>query len=149
MPSDASSLNSPHYYRREAAALLDAVWQERMEARQAINQWPTLPQGEEPDASLSAALQAVWFFEADEDRHRTELFYLDAQIALIRQMAVHLADGRDLPPYLLQAYKASGPTRFYQQKSPWRAYWEKLIDRGVSFRSVWRQTWASTLNRFH
>ena len=77
--------------RQSAARLLEAVLEERMEARVAINSWPEplrqLPVDKQPDPSLEAAYQALWYFEADEERHHTEMFYLDAQLELLRQMA--------------------------------------------------------------
>ena len=37
---------------------------------------------------MAVAYQALWHFEADEDKQRAEVFYMDAQLELMRQMAV-------------------------------------------------------------
>lgn len=102
--------------RQYAAQLLEAVIDERMEPRLAINRWPEPV--ELPDPSLDAAWQALWHFEADEDKQQTEMFYLDAQLELLRQMALHLKAGRDLPAYFLRTYPEEHQVQFFYDISP-------------------------------
>lgn len=133
--------------RRQAAWLLEAVLEERMEARLAINRWPEPLSDRSPeeqaDPSIDVAYQALWHFEADEERHRTELFYLDAQLELLRQMAAFLKEGRDLPPYIRQAYSSEHCLAFYYPRTWWEALWYGLRRQGVAWASAWRRVWKT------
>ena len=97
--------------RQQAAQLLDLVLDEQLEPRRAINRWPEM--GAAFDPSLEAAYQALWHFEADEDRHKQEVFYLDAQLELLKQMAGTLRQGHALPKYMTQAYSPDTHIRFF------------------------------------
>lgn len=101
--------------RLKAAKLLEAVIDESIEPRMAINRWP---QGlEMTDPSLECAYIALWHFEADEVPQKTELFYLDAQLELLRQIANHLKANQNLPPHILRTYLPISPVRFYTARS--------------------------------
>jgi hypothetical protein len=101
--------------RQQAAQLIEAVLDEALAPRLALNRWPPLPPGE-PDPSLLSAYQALWHFEADETQQQSEVFYLDAQLELLKQMAHYLARGADLPAYLQRAYPADHTVVFYRDK---------------------------------
>ncbi len=122
--------------RLSAGHLLDAVLDERMEARQAIVRWPET--GECPDLSLDVAYQALWHFEADEERQRGELFYMDAQFELLSQMARYLLAGKPLPPYMLKAYSPDYRVRFFYGQDFWRDLWQELQACGAWFYRLWR-----------
>jgi hypothetical protein len=129
--------------RQRAAQLIEAVLDERIEPRIAINRWPestTLP-----DASMFCAYQALWHFEADEEKHRSEMFYLDAQLELLRQIACFLKQGKDLPPYIIRMYSADHQTRFYYYRSWWEDSIHLLLQAWLRFILFWRQTWQLCL----
>ena len=94
------------------------VIREEMEPRLAINRWPVIgSETDEKDLSVKTAMQALWHFEADEDRHREELFYLDAQLELLKQMSAFLEQDRDFPAYMLTLYPLDHRPEFYRQHS--------------------------------
>jgi hypothetical protein len=120
--SDLLSLTQPQSRlerRKKAAALLEAVLDETIEARIAINRWPESLNS--PDPSLDCAYLALWHFEADETQQKTEVFYMDAQLELLRQIVNHLEAGRELPPHILRIYIPTRPVRFYYPGSVWAA----------------------------
>jgi hypothetical protein len=127
--------------RQQAAQLLEAVVQERMEPRLAINRWPESL--ESPDPSLEVAYQALWYFEADEERHRTELFYLDAQLELLRQMAAFLKADQTLPSYMRQAYTAEHQARFYYPHTVLQACRVYGLRAFQEVQSAWIAVWSS------
>lgn len=108
--------------RKAAGDLLEAVFDERVTPRYALNHWPVLADGWQ-DPSLDAAFQALWHFEADEEKQQTEVYYMDAQLELIKQMAAYLQQGKDLPHYLLKAYDKALASEYYREK--------KLVDESV------------------
>jgi hypothetical protein len=118
--------------RMKAGQLLEAVIHETLEPRMAINRWPE--SGDLPDLSLDCAYVALWHFEADEFQQQTELFYMDAQLELLRQIAEHLKAGRDLPPHMLRTYTpTTSPVRFFYARSVWAdtqhiltAFWSQI-----------------------
>ena len=118
--------------RLKAAQLIDAVIEERLEPRLAINRWPESQKL--PDPSMDCAYLALWHFEADEVQQQTEVFYLDAQLELLRQIADHLRADRNLPPYILRTYQpVAGPVRFFHARSVWadsihilNVFWSQL-----------------------
>lgn len=122
--------------RLSAGNLLDAVLDERMEARQAIVRWPEA--GECPDSSLEVAYQALWHFESDEDRQRGELFYMDAQFELLSQMARYLQAGKPLPPYMLKAYSPDYRVRFFYGQDFGRDLWQEVRGLAERFFRLWR-----------
>ncbi len=89
-------------YRKQASILVEAVLDEEISARAALNSWPR--EGNE-DASVGCAYTMLWYFEADEDRHHLEVYYLDAQIQLFREVINYLKQGQSLPDALIQEYK--------------------------------------------
>lgn len=126
--------------RQRAAQLIEAVLDERVEPRIAINRWPEPTQ--EIDRSLDCAYQALWHFEADEDKQKTELFYMDAQLELLRQIARHLQAGQDLPPYILALYRGKEQVRFFKAESA-------VIESFNLLRKCWREIrhiWEQALN---
>lgn len=125
--------------RQRAAKLLEDVLDERISPQLAINRWPEA--GELPDPSLEIAYQALWHFEADEDKQQSEVFYLDAQIELLRQMAVFLKDGRELPAYFLKGYSPDHTVRFFYDRTV-------VEDSSQVARSFWlevRRIWQTAL----
>jgi hypothetical protein len=132
--------------RKQAAWLLEAVMDERMEARLAINSWPERVMGsddgiEHRDLSLDAAYQALWYFESDEERHQNEMFYLDAQLELLRQMATFLKQGKELPAYMIRHYTPESYLQFYYPRNFWRA----LIHDTKHQIAAWAKAWKSAL----
>ncbi len=123
--------------RQRAAQLLEAVIDERIEPRMAINRWPE--PATEPDPSMDCAYQALWHFEADEDKQKSELFYMDAQLELLRQMSLALQQGHDLPGHILALYRPRGKVRFFQEKAPWTALplWGKRFWQQARY--IWGQ----------
>ncbi len=110
----------------QAAELIQAVLEERLSAREALYQWP---RQRAEDASLQAAFQALWYFEADEERHQSEPFYLDIQLSLLNTMAEQLRAGRPLNWHLRKPYQ--NRVRWYQ---PW---WERLKATALWLQNSW------------
>lgn len=96
--------------RQLASILIQQVLDEQTSASYALTRWPEHAE----DPSLDSAYQALWHFEADEDRHQEELFYLDAQLQLLQQISNFLKQGHPLPKYLLQQYPPEFRVRYYQ-----------------------------------
>ncbi len=133
--------------RQRAAQLLEAVLDERIEPRIAINRWPESI--EPPDPSLNCAYQALWHFEADEDKQQSEVFYMDAQLELLRQITGFLKKGQDLPAYMLQMYAVQQPVRFFYNR-PWLEDSQALLHlTWRTFLRFWRQTWQLCLPHRH
>lgn len=133
-------MNDPNKALRvQVAQLLDAVIDEQVSAQVAINRWP-VPQTV-VDPSLECAFWALWHFEADEAQQQTEVYYLDAQLELLRQMARFLAQGQDLPGYMLASYAGHDPVRFYYKQSPWQDYIKRIQHR-------WNHVHEFCLNTF-
>ncbi len=109
----------PQKHRQQAALLLEAVLNEAIEPRVAINRWPENHGLEDP--SLDCAYQVLWHFESDETQQKTEIFYMDAQLELIRQVANALKANQDLPDHILYTYLKQTPVRFYYPRSFWGA----------------------------
>ena len=122
--------------RQRAAQLLLAVIDESIEPRLAINRWPEAV--DEPDVSLECAYLALWHFEADEEKQKTELFYMDAQLELLRQIAKQLTEGKDLPPYILTLYKRKPHVRFFYSLSPWRDLFRQAQREWGRFLTFWQ-----------
>jgi hypothetical protein len=113
------------------AALIEAVLDEEISPRLALNRWPTSKDSSCHDGSLTAAYQALWHFESDEEKQQTEIFYLDAQLDLLKQMAKYLGQGKSLPEYLRVGYSSVG-TEFYREK--------KLIPESmIQLKQCWQQ----------
>lgn len=129
-------------HRKQAAWLLEAVMDERMEARLAINSWPERVMGSDDgidqyDPSLAAAYQALWYFESDEERQANELFYLDAQLELLRQMAAFLKQGKELPAYMIRHYCPEQALQFYYSRN----FWQWLCYQAKHHKTEWLQAW--------
>lgn len=133
--------NNLMHRRQQAAALLEAVLDERLAPAVALNRWPD-DSGSGQDVSLDVAYQALWYFEADEDRQRTQVFYLDAQLELLRQMAGVLGKGRPLPDYMQQEYSPDWFARYYYPSNPLTDIfrWARRV-----FAIFWR-TWRSAVS---
>lgn len=129
--------------RQRAAQLLEAVLDERIEPRIAINRWPE--NIEQPDPSLNCAYQALWHFEADEEKQQTELFYMDAQLELLRQIANFLKSGQDIPLYIIRMYSPNYQARFYYPRSAWEDSHQLLHRTWHGFIRFWQQTWQLCL----
>jgi hypothetical protein len=126
--------------RHQVAQLLEAVIDEQLSAQVAINRWP-VPQTV-VDASLECAFWALWHFEADEIQQQTEVYYLDAQLELLRQMAKFLEQGQDLPNYMLASYAGQEPVRFYYKQSPWDDYLKRIQMRWAHIRLFYQNAFA-------
>jgi hypothetical protein len=111
--------------RAHAALLLLAVLDETITPSQAILQWPNHIPGQVvlTDPSLEAAYQALWHFECDETWQQTDVFYLDAQLMLLKTMATQLAANQDFPKQLCQQYPRTGQIT---RQSEWQ-FWKKLL----------------------
>jgi hypothetical protein len=94
---------------------------------------------------LSCAYQALWHFEADEDKQQTELFYMDAQLELLRQMAGFLKEGQELPLYILRMYSPQQAVRFFYARPWWEESRTVLVRTWHGFIAFWRQTWQLCL----
>jgi hypothetical protein len=117
--------------RQQAALLLEQVTDEQISPRIALNNWPFHPKWQDP--TLEIAYQALWHFEADEEKQKTELFYMDMQLELLRQMGRILAKGQALPDHLVRYYSLEHRARYYGgeflPKSLWRQclhYWQTI-----------------------
>ncbi len=113
-------------HRQKVAHLLEGVFDECLTSRQAINRWPCVVG---VDASLDTAYQALMHFEADEEQQQTELFYIDAQLELLIQMASYLAKNEALPDYILLAYRKEAQefkTGYYQDTQVFNAPFRKM-----------------------
>ena|GEM_PF-3092524 len=127
--------------RQRAAQLIEAVINEEIEPRLAINRWPEALD-EPPDPSLECAYQALWHFEADEDKQQSELFYMDAQLELLRQMAVFLKDGKDLPGYMQRMYSPEQKVRFFYRVPPWEEGRRMFAQYRQEIRAAWQAAWT-------
>jgi hypothetical protein len=106
--------------RQLAATLIEALLDERLSARQVINQWPVY--NNTSDRSLMLALKMVWYFEADELMHKTELFYADLQLTLLAEVARCFKNEQPLPFHILNAYQIQKePMYFYNQQTFWNS----------------------------
>ncbi|HEY9746057.1 MAG TPA: hypothetical protein V6C99_07555 [Oculatellaceae cyanobacterium] len=129
--------HSVQAFRKQVAELFEAVLDERITAQVAINRWPVPDTCLDP--SLTCAFWVLWHFEADEVQQQSELYYLDAQLELLRQIAFFFNRGQDLPPYILAAYSGQPPVRFYTARTPWQAYGQNLLLLLKRFLQLWRQ----------
>lgn len=125
--------------RHQAAQLLEDVLDERLVPQLAINRWPEPTNI--PDESLDCAFKALWHFEADEQQQKSEVYYIDLQLELLRQMAVFLKKGHDLPAYLLSAYGVQ-PIKFYYQRTPWKDYCIRVQERWARLVLLWQKVWS-------
>jgi hypothetical protein len=136
--NESSQQHSIAQKRHQAAYLLEQVMDDRMEPRLAINRWPVLEAGEE-DLSLRIAQQALWHFESDEDRHQTEVFYLDAQLDLLKQIAFFLKQNKELPHYLIERYPLEHRPRFYKPQTFHGWLWEGVVNNVAKLFSLTRR----------
>jgi hypothetical protein len=112
-------------HRAYASLLLMAVLEETMTPSQAILQWPNHVPGQvaSADPSLEAAYQALWHFECDDTWQQSDVFYLDAQLMLLKTMATQLAANQDFPKHLCDQYPRSGQVK---RQSEWQ-FWLGVI----------------------
>jgi hypothetical protein len=110
--------------RMKAGQLLDQVLDEVITPRKALNQWPTGIGLDDP--SLASAYQALWHFESDEEQQKSIVYYLDAQIELLKQMSRMLMQGKALPLYMERPYPRSMRVRYYQSDFDYGLVWVKL-----------------------
>lgn len=104
-------------YRKQVSALLEAVLNDEISARTALNCWPGYSN---EDPSVQCAYTMLWYFEADEERHHQELFYADVQLQNLRKVCDLLKRGEALPLSLIQAYRPRvAPTEFDRE-----AFWK-------------------------
>ncbi len=113
--------------RQRAAQLLDAMLDDFLTPRQVINRWPC-PSGE--DLSLDVTYQALMHFESDEAQQQTEVFYIDAQLALLTQMVSYLAHNEPLPRYMCSAYEQEASllkTGYYQDSTVFHSPFQGVV----------------------
>jgi hypothetical protein len=110
--------------RVKAGQLLDQVLDEVITPRQALNRWPSASGLDDP--SLASAYQALWHFESDEEQQKTIVYYLDAQIELLKQMSRMLMAGKALPLYMERPYPRTMRVRVYQSEFDYDAVWARL-----------------------
>lgn len=103
-------------YRKQAAALLEALFENAITPRAALNSWPM--EGNQ-DPSVRCAYTVLWYFEADRDeRHQQEQFYADLQVRLLMDIATCLKKGDALAPKLLAEYQAQlAPTEYHPKST--------------------------------
>jgi len=103
-------------YRKQAAALLEALLENAITPRAALNSWPM--EGNR-DPSVQCAYTVLWYFEADRDqRHQEEMFYADLQVRLLMEIATCLRSGEALAPKLLAEYQAQlAPTEYHPKST--------------------------------
>ena len=87
--------------RKQVAALLNAVLEEIISARDAINCWPAFCN---EDSSVQCAYTMLWYWEADEDRRWQEMMYSDVQLQQLSDVAKILNLGLPLPDSLKTEY---------------------------------------------
>lgn len=122
-----------------AGELLDAVIDERIEPRVALNRWPDVIMGK--DQALDIAYQSLWHFESDEDLQQSEMFYMDAQLELLKQISIRLKQGSELPNYFSNQYDKALLTDFYRPKSLITDLKRVLLDLGNYYAESLRQSW--------
>lgn len=138
--------------RIRAGELIEAVIDERMEPRVALNHWPDVYTGQ--DKVLDIAYQSLWHFEADEDRQKTEMFYMDAQLELLKQISNRLKKGEELPQYFDNQYDPAMLADFYRPKTPVTDVKLLAKDLGKYYLNALIQSWrlglkALKMNRHH
>ena len=131
--------------RQKAAELIEAVLDELLTPRQAINRWPSVSH---VDESLDVAYQALLHFESDERQQQEEVFYIDVQLALLAQIVHHFKLDQPLPQHILWEYQRDLKTytsgyytdewTFYRpfvsigQGLGWfKLFWEQLVQLAV------------------
>jgi hypothetical protein len=97
--------------RQYASQLLQAVLHDETKANEALTYWPLLVDGSKKplptqDPSLQVAYHLLWHFECDQGMshngyQQTELFYMDVQFELLKQVAKALQDGHPLSQDIL------------------------------------------------
>lgn len=87
--------------RQKVAGVLNQVLLQQITPRQGLNTWPAMS-GQ--DESVDAAYMALMYFEGDEDRQKEELFYADAQLAHLAEIADTLAKGEALEEIVVSQY---------------------------------------------
>ena len=115
--------------RAYAGQLLWAVFDDILSSQNALLQYPT--EGLADDLSLEAAYQALWHFESDEHWQNTEIYYLDAQLALLKTMAKALMANQDFPEMLCNTYPKQGRVLCHSEQAfqkncwlwPWTVCW--------------------------
>jgi hypothetical protein len=122
--------------RRQAGGLLNAVFDETLTPREAINQWPTLAGQPEPDPSIAAAFKSLWHFEADEVQQQTTVFYVDIQLDTLLLMAKLLSQAKALPEELLSHYAQYQTMPSLEKIDPQAPGATSPIEYGVQ--SFWR-----------
>ena len=88
--------------RRQVAALLKAVLDDAVEAKEALNCWPCYCNR---DTSVICAYTMLWYWESDDERRFQEIYYADVQIEQIRRAIDSLEKGLSLPPDLIIGYQ--------------------------------------------
>ncbi len=107
-------------YRKQASGLIEAVINEEISPRAALNCWPMA--GNE-DPSVQCAYTMLWYFEADEDRHKEEEYYADLQIKTLLETAQCLKRGEVLPHALIKEYATALAPSEYAASWTWREPW--------------------------
>ena len=139
--------------RRIAGDLLDHMLNDNLTPQQVLQRWPVSYHVSDlkRDPSLYAAFQAVWYFEADEDRRYQEMFYGDLQWALLEQMIGYLKKSDPLPQNILSVYTPVEPKFYQAQQLFWQPLrvWKDNLEQFLGtiyqgffrFRNTWRDAW--------
>jgi hypothetical protein len=136
-------------YRIQSGALLAAVASEAIEARIAINTWPSL--GNE-DPSVQCAYTILWYFESDEDRHHEESFYCDVQLGVLGEVADLLLKGEVLPDHIMFKYNQQVASVEYDNNWTWRGMlwqvkrWMARIEEVLASNPFYKKDVGQTYN---
>lgn len=120
-------------YRKQVGVLLESVLAGEITARTGINCWPTQAN---TDPSVRCAYTMLWYFEADADRHRAEVFYADLQLKALQHAATYLKKGDALPATLLRDYVHLPTPPEYDGRRVWQEPLQWLYGQWRLFRSV-------------
>lgn len=110
--------------RKQVAALLKAVMNDEVEAKEAINTWPCYCN---QDISVICAYTMLWYWESDDERRFQEMFYADVQLEQMKRAVEALEKGWSLPPDLIIGYQGRLAPYEYTETGPLRDWYWKLI----------------------
>jgi hypothetical protein len=129
--------------RKQVAALLEAVLDGSVEARDAINCWPCFCNS---DPSVQCAYTMLWYWEADEDRRWQEMMYSDLQFQQLQNCVQLLKLGHPLPHQVMIDYlERLAPQEFSEQT--WVSRPVLVFKRFVAwFHRVWQESFQVFLS---
>ena len=110
-------------YRKQIAALIQAVLDDEISPQTALNCWSPLAN---EDPSIHCAYTMVWYYEADDERHFQEVYYSDLQVQLLQEVCTLLKAGQALPEQMIKQYSAIKAPYEYSGSWMWRSPWWRL-----------------------